>query len=148
MMEHCYRITAVYGLIKCTVAVAVAVAVAPTVVAISVPAPATIPPCPTVSIGFSPISPSCVHICLYNRFKLGADSRKMPLADTSQSGRIARIRQLIAGRESDASVKPAFDASSGHWSQKRLGRTVFYTMTPTGELTNDSACACSASTSS
>jgi len=155
-MEHCYRITAVYGLRKCTIAViAVAVAVAPAIVvpvpvAVPVPVPVpvstptTISPCSTVSIGFSPISPSGLHICLYNRFKLGADSRTMPSADTSQSQRIARIRQLIAGREWDGGVKSAFDASSGHWTQKRLGRTVFYSLTPTGALKDDSECACSA----
>lgn len=62
----------------------------------------------------------------------------MSTADTSHTKRIARIRQHIAGREYDGgNAKSSFTGSSGHFSQKRLGRTIFYNQLASGAIVAD-----------
>lgn len=62
----------------------------------------------------------------------------MSTADTSQTKRIARIRQHIAGREYDGgNAKSTFNGSSGHFGQKRLGRTIFFNQLASGAIVPD-----------
>lgn len=62
----------------------------------------------------------------------------MSTADTSHTKRIARIRQHIAGREYDGgNAKSSLTGSSGHFTQKRLGRTIFFNQLASGAIVAD-----------
>lgn len=64
----------------------------------------------------------------------------MSTADTSSTKRIARIRQHIAAREYDGgNAKSTLGGSSGHFGQKRLGRTIFYNQLASGAIVADAS---------
>ena len=65
----------------------------------------------------------------------------MAIADTTSTKRIARVRQHIAAREYDGggNAKSILGGSSGHFTQKRLGRTIFYNQLASGAIVADAS---------